>query len=314
MDPFSDMLGGIRAERAAVNRAALEPAWKIRFGDGAPLTMLTIVSGRGRLVLHDGTEHPVASGDTAIVRGPEPFHLADADAALDGVGRTYLISCFDREADCEPKQDANGSTTLVVGAYRDLRPRHERLLRALPPVLLLHEAVDDVLWLRALDEALAYRARPGGQALVDRVLDWGLICTLSCWFDEQGPQAPKWYLGALDPVVGPALEAIHRRPRERWNVGGLAAAAGVSRAHFAKRFTEVMGQPPLAYLTEWRMCLAEDLLTDPDRTVAAVAKEVGYADPFAFSTAFKRLHGMSPKDFRNRASVPAEPGGLAPAR
>jgi AraC-like DNA-binding protein len=296
MDPFSDMLGGIRAERAAVSRAALEPSWKIRFEDGAPLTMLTVVSGRGRLVAHDGTEHEIASGGTAIVRGPEPFHLADA--TVDGIGRTYLISCFDRDGECEPRQDADGSTTLVVGAYRDLRPRHERLLRALPPVIVLEEAVEDVLWLQALDDALARRSGPGGGALIDRVLDWGLICTLSCWFDQQGATAPDWYLGALDPVAGPALEAIHRRPRERWTVGGLAAVASVSRAHFAKRFTEVMGRPPLAYLTEWRMCLAEDLLADPDLPVAEVAREVGYADPFAFSTAFKRLYGMSPKAFR----------------
>ncbi|SDE13475.1 AraC family transcriptional regulator [Glycomyces harbinensis] len=300
MDPFSDMLGGIRAERAAVNRAALEPAWKIRFGDGAPLTMLTIVSGRGRLVLHDGAEFEVAAGDTAIILGPEPFHLADLDATADSVGRTYLVSCFDQEADREPKQDANGSTTLVVGAYRGLKPRHERLLKALPPVIVLNEAVEDVVWLQALDEALARRSRPGGRALVDRVLDWGLICTLSCWFDIQGAKAPAWYLGALDPVAGPALEAVHRRPGERWTVGALAAVAGVSRAHFAKRFTEVMGQPPLAYLTEWRMCLAEDLLADPDRAVAEVAREVGYADPFAFSTAFKRLHGASPSAYRSK--------------
>jgi AraC-like DNA-binding protein len=277
MDPLSDILAGIRAEQVAVDR--LEPGHRLSL-DGGSLTMLTVVGGEVLLTADEGTEHKVRAGSTAIVRGPEPFTVSDLDA---------------------PAPD--GPAAIVSGAYRNLRPRHERLLRTLPTVLVLEEAdVADVLWLKGLEDALDRRHQPGGQSLVDRVLDWGLVCTLSCWFDRQGARAPDWYRGALDPVAGPALEAVHQRPAQRWTVAALAAAAGVSRAHFAKRFTEVMDRPPLAYLTEWRMCLAEDLLADPDLPVAAVAKAVGYADPFAFSTAFKRLHGMSPRDFRTRSS------------
>jgi AraC-like DNA-binding protein len=276
MDPLSDMLAGIRADRATVDR--LEPGRRLRL-DGESLTMLTVVGGEV-LLTRDRTEHKVRAGSTAIVRGPDPFAVSDLDAPVPG---------------------PEGPAAFVYGAYRNLRPRHERLLRTLPPVLVLEEDdVADVLWLKGLDDALDRSHQPGGQSLVDRVLDWGLVCTLSCWFDRQGTEAPGWYRGALDPVAGPALEALHQRPAQRWTVAALAAAAGVSRAHFAKRFTEIMGRPPLAYLTEWRMCLAEDLLADPDLPVAAVAKTVGYADPFAFSTAFKRLHGMSPRDFRAR--------------
>jgi AraC-like DNA-binding protein len=302
MDPLSDMLAGIRAERASIKHAVLAPPWAIRFTDDAALTMLTFVSGEGRIVLGDGTEHRMRTGATALVRGPEPFRLVDLEGPAGGPRRAYAISCFDPVAASEPEQDAGGSTVLVVGAFRGMRPRHERLLRALPPAFVLEEDIENVLWLKGLDDAVTYRHRPGGQSLVDRVLDYGLVCTLACWFDGQGAKAPNWYRGALDPVAGPALEAVHRRPAERWTVGALAAAAGVSRAHFAKRFTEVMGRPPLAYLTEWRMCLAEDLLADPGLPVSAVAKTVGYADPFAFSTAFKRLYGMSPRDFRSRTA------------
>jgi AraC-like DNA-binding protein len=299
MDPLSDMLRGIRAERASVTRAALEPAWRIGFPDRAPLTLITVVHGGGRLVLSGGEEHPLGPGSTALVRDTEPFLLVDRDAAPGSTGPSYQVSCFDPDADCEPKRDPHGPTTLVVGAYRDLRPRHERLLRTLPKALVLDENPDDVLWLKALDDALARSRRPGGGSLVDRVLDWGLVCTLSCWFDLQGAEAPAWYLGVLDPVTGPAIEAMHREPARRWTVEDLAAEAGVSRAHFAKRFTEVIGRPPLAYLAEWRMSLAEDLLADPELPVSAVARSVGYADPFAFSTAFKRMQGMSPRAFRD---------------
>lgn len=300
MDPLSDMLSGIRAERASIHRAALGPSWAIRFDDGAALTMLTVMKGEGRLVLDDGTEWKLRAGCTALVRGPEPFRLVDLDAGASE--RAYRVSGFSPEAGSGTQQDPDGSTACAVGAFRALRPRHERLLRALPRVLVLEEEIEDVLWLKGLDDALARRSRPGGQSLADRVLDWGLVCTLSCWFELQGPEAPNWFRGVHDPVAGPALAAIHRDPRKRWTVAALAAEAGVSRAHFAKRFTEVMGEPPLAYLTEWRMCLAEDLLEDPEAPVAEVARAVGYADPFAFSTAFKRSRGSSPRAFRSRVA------------
>lgn len=268
MDPLSEMLAGLRSEGASAARDALRPPWKTRF-DGAPLTMLTIAAGEARL-LTAGAEHTLRAGATALVRGPEAFHLA-----------------------------ADEDTRYAAGVFRGLRPRHERLLHTLPAVVLHQERTpQDVLWLTGLDDVLARRDAPGGNSLVDRVLDWGLVCTLSCWFEDQGTAAPAWFRGALDPVVGPAITAMHERPAQAWTVEALAAEARVSRAHFAKRFSAVMGLPPLTYLTEHRMSLAEDLLADPDAPVSAVARAVGYADPFAFSSAFKRLQGMSPRDFR----------------
>jgi len=310
MDPLSDMLGGIRAEGASVSQGVLEPPWAIRFTDGAPLTMVTVISGGGVVIPADGTELGIGSGDTALVRGPAPFHLADSAASLDRPHRVHEISCLDLDLDrargmgagTDIAPEAEGATTLIVGGYRAGRGRHERLLRTLPPALVLHEEADDVLWLDSARDALARRHRPGGQALIDRVLDAGLVCTLGCWFEQEGAEAPNWYLGAMDPVTGPALEAIHRRPHAQWSVASLAAQAKVSRAHFAKRFTDVMGRPPLSYLTDWRMHIAEELLSDPDRSVAGVARAVGYTDPFAFGTAFKRLRGMTPREFRRQSA------------
>lgn len=287
MDPLSDMLSGIRAEGAAVRQASLEPPWTIVFDDGAALTMLTVMSGGGALVLADGTTLAMGAGDTALVRGPVPFRLndtADTGGAADG------------------SEGSEGSTTLLVGAYQATRGRHERLLGTLPPALVLHEEIDGVLWLDSARDALARRGQPGSRALIDRVLDWGLVCTLGCWFEQEGTRAPAWYRGALDPVVGPALDAIHERPEAAWTVGSLADRSKVSRAHLAKRFTEVVGTPPLSYLTEWRLSVAEELLVDPDLSVARIARSVGYADPAAFSTAFRRQRGMSPREFRLRSA------------
>ncbi|WP_236567682.1 MULTISPECIES: AraC family transcriptional regulator [unclassified Nocardiopsis] len=305
MDPLSDMLGGIRSEGAVVSRTSLEAPWTLHFTGGAPLTMLTVVRGGGSVLLADGTALEIAAGDTALVRGPETFHLTDGADASRGPRRTGEIACLGTadphgwEPDDRWESASEGSTALVVGAYRTTRGRHERLVRTLPPALVLREESDDVLWLNAARDTLSRWHLPGSQALIDRILDWGLVCTLGCWFDRRGDDAPTWYRGAMDPVTGPALEAIHERPGHTWTVSSLAARARVSRSLLAKRFTEVMGQPPLTYLTDWRMHTAEELLADPDLSVAQVAGSVGYADPAAFSTAFKRWRGMSPREFRS---------------
>ncbi|MEU5157514.1 AraC family transcriptional regulator [Glycomyces sp. NPDC021274] len=288
MDPLSDMLADIRAEGAAVHQAALDPPWRLH-GDGeAPLTMVTLVAGSAALVLRDGTTRPLTTGSTAIVR--EPFDLVDALSTLD-----RPIPAVSIGAASQGERDV-----LIAGAYRPASARHQRLLRALPAALVLDEEVEDVLWLHSMRDALTRAKAPGGQAMLDRILDWGLVCTLGCWFERQEAAAPGWYLGALDPVTGPALEAIHRHPDRAWTVASLAARANVSRAHFAKRFTEVMAQPPLRYVAERRMELAADLLADPGVPVAAAAAAVGYRDPFAFSTAFKRHRGLSPRDYRSQ--------------
>lgn len=137
---------------------------------------------------------------------------------------------------------------------------------------------------------------------MDRLLDWALVCTLRTWFEQAGQDAPDWYRGLAEPVLAPALQAFHARPSKTWTVAGLAAESGVSRALFAKRFTEVMGRPPLTYLTECRMDEAEALLSDTDFAIAQIAKSVGYADAFGFSAAFKRHRGLSPSVFRAAAS------------
>jgi AraC-like DNA-binding protein len=310
MDPLSQLLGGIRAEGAIISDAVLKAPWVVGFDDRAPLTMVTVARGGGTLILADGSKVDVRAGQTAVVRGSELFRMADTPASLDRPHLEYWITCFDAEscAQTEPPPVAEGgeATTLFVGAYRATGRRHERLVRALPPVLVVDDEADVCAWLDAAGMDLKDR-RPGTQAFIDRLFDWGLVCTLRAWFDQQGRQAPVWYRGFTDPVVGPALEAVHTAPSQPWTVADLAGEAGVSRALLAKRFNEVMGEPPLTYLTEWRMELAEELLADPDLTVAQVARRVGYADQFGFSNAFKRRKGKSPTAFREatRTPVPA---------
>jgi AraC-like DNA-binding protein len=293
MDPLSDMLADIRSEGASVHQAGLDPPWRLHFDGDAPLTMVTAVAGTAELVLTGGTAHRLNAGSTAIVSGPSPFDVVDSGETLDRPIPALPIAGT-------PRPDRAPATVLIAGSYRPASARHQRLLRALPNALVLDEEIDDVLWLHSMRDALTRAHAPGGRAMLDRILDWGLVCTLGCWFERQEATAPGWFRGTLDPVTGPALRAIHRHPDRAWTVEALAARAHVSRAHFAKRFTEVMAQPPLRYLTERRMELAADLLADPEVPVAAAAAAVGYRDPFAFSTAFKRHQGMSPRAYRSQ--------------
>ncbi|MEV7794121.1 AraC family transcriptional regulator [Streptomyces sp. NPDC087512] len=309
VDPLSSLLSGIRAEGSVVSHAVLEAPWTIRFSDGAPLTMVSVLRGGGTLLLSDGTEQPVGAGDTAIVRGPEPFHLADGPTSPSRPHVEYEIACFTADAACTVQDlggirwgnDPDGATALIVGAYRASGRRHERLLRGLPPVLVINEDTEVCAWLETAAADAALRSA-GSQALMDRLLDWALVCTLRTWFAQASSDAPDWYRGLADPMLAPALQAFHARPSRRWTVAALAAESGVSRALFAKRFTEIMGRPPLTYVTECRMDEAEALLSDTDLAIAQIAKSVGYADAFGFSAAFKRHRGLSPSVFRAAAA------------
>ncbi|MEU2065094.1 AraC family transcriptional regulator [Streptomyces sp. NPDC013455] len=309
VDPLSSLLSGIRAEGSVVSHAALTAPWAIRFTDDAPLTMISVLRGGGTLLLPDGTERAVGVGDTAIVRGLAPFHLADHPTSVHNSHAAYEIACFTTDAECTDRQlggihwgtGPEQATALIVGAYRASGHRHERLLRALPPVLVIKEDVEVCAWLETA-AADAARLSAGSQALMDRLLDWALVCTLRTWFEQAGGDAPSWYRGLADPVLAPALQAFHDRPAEAWSVASLASRAGVSRALFAKRFTKLMGRPPLAYLTECRMDEAAALLTDTDLSIAQIGRSVGYADAFGFSAAFKRHKGLSPSAFRAAAA------------
>ncbi|MFB8178984.1 helix-turn-helix transcriptional regulator [Streptomyces sp. NPDC055966] len=128
---------------------------------------------------------------------------------------------------------------------------------------------------------------PGQDAVLDRLLDLVLVLALRTWCAGANT-APAWYRALADPAIRQAVGLLHEEHGRRWTVAELATHVGMSRAAFAARFPALVGEPPLAYLTGWRMTMAADLLRDGEVTVAAVAHEVGYEDPFAFSVAFKR--------------------------
>jgi AraC-like DNA-binding protein len=194
----------------------------------------------------------------------------------------------------------DGPTEFLVGTYRVQGEISRRLLDALPVVLVLPGGVDVPLAGFLADEAL--KDQPGQEVVIDRLLDVLIVAVVRTWFTREDARAPMWYTALSDAVVGKALRKIHDRPDQPWTVETLARDAGVSRAAFARRFVSLTGEPPMAYLTSWRLALAADLLCEPDITIAEVAQRVGYGSAFALSAAFKRERGISPQQHRDRAS------------
>lgn len=179
------------------------------------------------------------------------------------------------------------------------------------PTILVRPAESADHALITLLTAEISRDEPGQEIVLDRLLDLLLIGVLRAWLAAPGSGAPTWYRAQSDPVVGPALRLLHENPAHGWTVEELARKVGVSRAALARRFTDVVGEPPVAYLTGWRIALAADYLREPEATVATVARRVGYSGAFALSAAFKRVRGVSPKEYRAGITAPSRRARLA---
>jgi AraC-like DNA-binding protein len=307
MDAVAGLLDGPRARGAFLLRSTMDPPWSLRIEDEAPLTLIAFVRGGACVVPEGGETIWLRAGDVAIARGPAPYLVADnPDTPPQAViipggecrtpdGQTLKVMDFVGTRNWGNSPD--GETVMLTGTYLLEGEISGRLLRALPPLLVLEADAWETPLIGLLAEEIV-KDQPGQEAVLDRLLDLLLIAVLRTWFARPEAEAPGWYRAYADPIVGPALKALHHDPAHQWTVEELARGAGVSRAALARRFNDLVGEPPMAFLTGWRIALAADLLLEPDATVGSVAAQVGYGSPFALSTAFKRLRGMSPKQYR----------------
>nr|WP_222936679.1 AraC family transcriptional regulator [Streptomonospora sp. PA3] len=314
---MSILLDGAKARGAFVLRTVQSSPWSVQVRDGAPLSVVAVVRGRPWAVPSGGEAVRLGAGDIAMMRGPDAFTFADDPRTPvqvvvgPGPRRTTPVGAKPREmADTGVRTWANGTaarddgaggpSVLLVGKYRRPGEVATRLLSALPPLAVVPEAAhrESALVSRLAEEAV--RDAPGQDLVLHRLLDLLVVAVLRVWFVRPDSRAPPWYRAGGDPVVGPVLRLMHSRPDHPWTVGALAGHAGVSRATLARRFTDLVGVPPMAFLTEWRIDLAADLLENSDTTVDAIARRVGYGSAFAFSAAFKRSRGVSPRSHRGR--------------
>jgi AraC-like DNA-binding protein len=311
MDALAGLLDGPRAHEAFLLRSSMDPPWSLRIQDEAPLTVIAVVRGSAWLV----TGEPVLlrRGDVAIVRGPDPYTMADDPSTPPQAIIQPGQRCTTPEGqELKLMRDlgvrtwgnaADGETVMLTGTYELHSEVSDRLLRALPSSLVLREDEWDCPVIPLLADEIV-KDEPGQESVLDRLLDLLLIAVLRAWFARPEAEAPGWYRASGDPVVGHALRLLHNDPARPWTVADLAHETGVSRAALARRFHALVGEPPMTFLTGWRIALAADLLREPGATIGSVAEQVGYGTPFALSAAFKRVRGMSPRRWRERAGRP----------
>jgi AraC-like DNA-binding protein len=288
-------------------RSTLAPPWSLRIQDEAPLSLLSIVGDDAWLVPDDGEPQRVGPGDMVIFRGPDPYTVSDDPATEpqivihpgqrcttpDGTSLSEAMDLGVRAWGNDPA----GTAVMLIGTYQMRGAVTQRLLSALPPIAIVRGDTWKSPLVDVLGEEIG-RDEPGQDIVLDRLLDLLLIATLRAWFSRPDAAAPGWYRAHGDPVAGPALRLLHDDLAHPWTVAGLADKVGVSRAALAQRFTKLIGEPPMAYLTGIRLAQAADLLRESDATLDAIARQVGYGTAFALSTAFKREHGASPQEYR----------------
>jgi AraC-like DNA-binding protein len=307
MDALVGLLDGPRARSAFVLRSIMNPPWSVSVQDEAPLSLVAMVRGEAWVVFDDGDRTVLGAGDVVVTRGPDPYLFADDPGTPpqvviqpgqrcttpDGVDLGQTMDLGVRTWGNDP----DGSVMMLIGTYLDPGEIGQRLFRALPRLVVHRGDVGDSPLVPLLEAEIS-KDEPGQEVVLDRLLDLLLIAVLRAWFSRPDAEAPAWYHANSDPIVGPALRMLQNNPAHPWTVASLAAEIGVSRAALARRFTDLVGEPPMTFLTGWRIALAADLLREPDATVGAVAQHVGYGSAFALSSAFKRIRGVSPSQYR----------------
>lgn len=303
MDVLSDAVLAMRTGRphaARVLRVAPFGRW---FAPVAGAGFHIVLEGSCWLVPPDGPPIALGAGDVAFLPRGCGHGLADSRSTPLADASAPLATLTSSSGGAPTP---NASTVMVCGAYLLDRSRTHPLLADLPEIIHLPARVGQHSGLRAAVELLGdelRRPQPGGDAMLPALLDALLLHILRAWFDDAGKRTPSGWAAAIrDPAIDAALRAMHGDPARPWTVEELGARAGLSRAAFARRFTALVGQPPLTYLTWWRMTLAARLLRGSDVPLAAVATKVGYTSEFAFAHAFKRAFGLAPGKFRQSST------------
>jgi len=299
MDARADVLGDLRLERGFYARSDLGAPWGLAFSATDGASFHVVVEGRCWLRLADDRVL-LGAGDLALLPHGRDHHLGDAPdgpttplAALpsDRIGSTVASLRYGGDGE---------RALLICGGIHFAGPVARPLLELLPATLVVRRG-DGEGWLAAtlaLLSAEARTPRPGGPAVLTRLMDILVIQAIRAWLAGDTDRGAGW-LGALrDPQVGPTLALMHRRPAEPWTVASLAATAHLSRSVFSERFTQLVGVPPMRYLARWRMHLAGSLIREDQLGVGEVARRLGYGSEAAFSRAFKRHSSVAPGSLR----------------
>lgn len=304
-DPFSDILTLTNAEAIVTGGFTAGGPWAIRFPARNKIKFFAVA--RGQCWVHlEGEAEPLRfeTGDVGLLAARRSFVLA-SDPGVEPVEAESLFSAVGKTT----AQLGNGADFAHIGGHVLLDPARGQLLAGVLPKWIHvrasspHAAAFRWLLDQLIDEQL--EQQPGARLASAQLTQLLFIQILRAHLKTADLLPAGWLRALADPRIAPALRLMHGEPARAWHLDELAAACAMSRTTFALRFRTTAGIAPLTYLTEWRMRLAERALRDESTPVAVVALTLGYTSESAFSNAFKRVTGRSPRAYRNAAITEA---------
>jgi AraC-like DNA-binding protein len=301
MDPFADLIGLLRPRATLWGRIKGTGSWGVSFRKRDDLLFGWVEAGECFLVRHNAASVLLRTGDFLLIRTSSPFSLTsdperepeESEAIVAATGSTELVL-----------GEKTGNCTMLRCGRFVFDTSNEALLWSLLPSPIQISADQPISGrLRSLlnmNDAEGQRRGPGSDLVVSRLMELILLEVLRSEVLRLKPGAKGLLSGLADPVIAKSLAAMHTEVAGTWTVAKLARLSGVSRSTFAARFRTVMGLGPMEYLANWRIALAKDELSCGTKTIGEIALAVGFHSSSAFSTAFTRAVGCSPKLFATR--------------
>jgi AraC-like DNA-binding protein len=311
MDPLSDVLALLKPRSHMAGGFDVGEPWSIRFGRYEGVKCYAVVAGACWLEIEGGDEPTrLKTGDYFILPRGQPFRLA-SDLEATPVEARSIFTCASNGA---LRLVNGGGDCMIAGGHFALDGNHAGLLLGvLPPVVHIRQEADKAKLRWCLDQMRQElrEPRPGGSLVVQQLATMMLVQTLRLHLADGSKDGVGWMFALADKRLGAAIGAIHAEPARRWTLQALAEHAGMSRSTFALRFKQKVGKSPMDYVTQWRMRLAADRLANASDPVSVVALSLGYESESAFSVAFKRTMGCSPRRYARGGEKRAAPGAAA---
>lgn len=296
MDPLSDILSLLRPNSYGFRGLDAGGDWLLAFAPDDGVKCYAIQSGSCWLATEGSEPMLLLAGDFVLMPGGKAYRLYSAsDASPIDAFRFFPTIPAGETAVLNGGGEVSG-----VGGYFGFEGMHaELLLGMLPPVVHIRAEANKAA-LRGSIERLMRELRepqPGSALIAEHLAQALLIEALRLHLAEHSTDSTGWLFALADKQMRAVIAVMHAEPGRKWTLETLARVAGMSRSSFALRFKETVGEPPMDYLTRWRMMVASDRLANAGMPIALVAPSVGYESESAFGAAFKRVTGFTPRQF-----------------
>jgi AraC-like DNA-binding protein len=309
MDALTEVLKSVRVRSTVYCPIEIGAPWGLHIEEESGTSFCILTKGSAFLEIEElKIRRRLNAGDFIIITKRCACKLADSPQSKI-IDLQEWLQHHPRRPDGTYKVEGKGEVTNFIGGTF-IFENHEShpLLKVLPPFLHFSgragkngEDGKMVDWFGTTLDFISSEAasrKAGAETIITRLSDILFIQAVRAYANTVSDEQPNWFAAATDPQIGEAIANIHRTPQSHWTVEQLALLSGMSRSAFANRFTKLVGEPPLRYLSRWRMHKAIEMIHESRLTTAEIAALVGYESEAAFSKAFKKWNGQGPGAYR----------------